>query len=74
VISARGFDPGRITGHPEVMPVQKSASGKFPVLTSQGTIMFKRTLVFFVGIILMLMGMAFCFYAMSVLGRFLPTM
>ena len=32
--------------------------------------MYKRTLVFFVGIILMLLGMAFRFYAMSVLGRF----
>jgi protein-S-isoprenylcysteine O-methyltransferase Ste14 len=35
----------------------------------QATIMWKRTLVFFVGIVLMLMGIAFRFYAMSVLGR-----
>jgi protein-S-isoprenylcysteine O-methyltransferase len=36
----------------------------------QGAIMYKRTSVFFVGIILMLAGLAFRFYAMRVLGRF----
>ena len=36
----------------------------------QAAIMWKRTSIFFAGIILMLMGMAFRFYAMSVLGRF----
>lgn len=36
----------------------------------QGTITYKRTGVFFAGIILMLVGMAFRFYAMRVLGRF----
>jgi protein-S-isoprenylcysteine O-methyltransferase Ste14 len=36
----------------------------------QGTITYKRTWVFFVGITLMLAGLAFRFYAMRVLGRF----
>lgn len=36
----------------------------------QATIMWKRTSVFFVGITLMLAGVAFRFYAMWVLGRF----
>lgn len=36
----------------------------------QGTITYERTWVFFAGIILMLAGMAFRFYAMRVLGRF----
>lgn len=36
----------------------------------QAAIMWKRTSVFFAGIVLMLVGMAFRFYAMSVLGRF----
>ena len=36
----------------------------------QATMMWKRTSVFFVGIALMLAGMAFRFYAMWVLGRF----
>ena len=36
----------------------------------QATIMWKRTSVFFVGITLMLVGVAFRFYAMWVLGRF----
>ena len=36
----------------------------------QAAIMWKRTSIFFAGIILMLMGMAFRFYAMRVLGRF----
>ena len=36
----------------------------------QGTIVYQRTLVFFVGIALMLGGLAFRFYAMRVLGRF----
>jgi hypothetical protein len=33
-------------------------------------ILWKRTSLFFIGISLMLAGMAFRFYAMSVLGRF----
>jgi protein-S-isoprenylcysteine O-methyltransferase Ste14 len=37
---------------------------------SQGAIMYRRAWVFFAGIILMLAGLAFRFYAMSVLGRF----
>ncbi len=36
----------------------------------QGAIMYERTWVFFAGIALMLAGLAFRFYAMSVLGRF----
>jgi protein-S-isoprenylcysteine O-methyltransferase Ste14 len=36
----------------------------------QATMMWKRSLVFFVGIALMLAGLAFRFYAMWVLGRF----
>jgi protein-S-isoprenylcysteine O-methyltransferase Ste14 len=36
----------------------------------QATMMWKRTSIFFVGIALMLAGMAFRFYAMWVLGRF----
>ena len=36
----------------------------------QATIVWKRTTFFFAGIILMLIGLAFRFYAMSVLGRF----
>ena len=36
----------------------------------QGTIMYQRTSVFFIGITLMLAGLAFRFYAMWVLGRF----
>jgi protein-S-isoprenylcysteine O-methyltransferase Ste14 len=36
----------------------------------QATILWHRAVVFFVGIALMLAGIAFRFYAMSVLGRF----
>jgi protein-S-isoprenylcysteine O-methyltransferase Ste14 len=36
----------------------------------QATILWKRTSLFFIGITLMLAGMVFRFYAMSVLGRF----
>jgi len=36
----------------------------------QATILWHRTVVFFVGIALMLAGIAFRFYAMSLLGRF----
>ena len=39
-------------------------------LLPQATILWKRTSLFFIGIALMLLGMAFRFYAMSVLGRF----
>ena len=39
-------------------------------LLPQATILWKRTSLFFIGITLMLAGMAFRFYAMSVLGRF----
>jgi hypothetical protein len=39
-------------------------------LLPQATILWKRTSLFFIGIALMLVGMAFRFYAMSVLGRF----
>jgi protein-S-isoprenylcysteine O-methyltransferase Ste14 len=40
----------------------------FPFLLPQATILWERTSLFFIGI--MLVGMAFRFYAMSVLGRF----
>jgi len=36
----------------------------------QGTIVYKRTTVYFIGMTLMLAGLAFRFYAMGVLGRF----
>jgi protein-S-isoprenylcysteine O-methyltransferase Ste14 len=39
-------------------------------LLPQATILWKRTSLFFIGISLMLAGLAFRFYAMSVLGRF----
>jgi protein-S-isoprenylcysteine O-methyltransferase Ste14 len=39
-------------------------------LVPQATILWKRTSLFFIGITLMLAGMAFRFYAISVLGRF----
>jgi protein-S-isoprenylcysteine O-methyltransferase len=39
-------------------------------LLPQATILWHRTAVFFVGIALMLAGLAFRFYAMSLLGRF----
>lgn len=39
-------------------------------LLPQASILWNRTWVFFLGILLMLAGMAFRFYAMSVLGRF----
>jgi protein-S-isoprenylcysteine O-methyltransferase Ste14 len=39
-------------------------------LLPQATILWKRASLFFIGITLMLAGMAFRFYAMSVLGRF----
>lgn len=39
-------------------------------LLPQATILWKRTSLFFIGITLMLAGLAFRFYAMSVLGRF----
>jgi protein-S-isoprenylcysteine O-methyltransferase Ste14 len=39
-------------------------------LLPQATILWQRTALFFIGIGLMLAGMAFRFYAMSVLGRF----
>jgi hypothetical protein len=39
-------------------------------LLPQATILWKRTSLFFIGIALMLVGMAFRFYAMSVLGWF----
>lgn len=39
-------------------------------LLPQATILWKRTSLFFIGIALMLAGLAFRFYAMSVLGRF----
>lgn len=39
-------------------------------LLPQATILWQRHLVFFIGIALMLIGAAFRFYAMSVLGRF----
>jgi protein-S-isoprenylcysteine O-methyltransferase Ste14 len=42
----------------------------FSFLLPQATILWKRTSLFFIGIALMLAGMAFRFYAMSVLGRF----
>ena len=39
-------------------------------LLPQATILWQRTALFFIGIGLMLAGMAFRFYAMSILGRF----
>lgn len=39
-------------------------------LLPEATITWKRTSLFFIGITLMLAGMAFRFYAMSILGRF----
>jgi protein-S-isoprenylcysteine O-methyltransferase Ste14 len=42
----------------------------FSFLLPQATMLWKRTSLFFIGIILMLAGLAFRFYAMSVLGRF----
>jgi protein-S-isoprenylcysteine O-methyltransferase Ste14 len=39
-------------------------------LLPQASILWERTSLFFIGIALMLVGMAFRFYAMSVLGRF----
>ncbi len=42
----------------------------FSFLLPQATILWKRTSLFFIGISLMLAGLAFRFYAMSVLGRF----
>jgi protein-S-isoprenylcysteine O-methyltransferase Ste14 len=39
-------------------------------LLPQGTMLWHRTALFFVGIALMLAGLAFRFYAMSLLGRF----
>lgn len=39
-------------------------------LLPQATILWERTSLFFIGITLMLAGLAFRFYAMSVLGRF----
>jgi protein-S-isoprenylcysteine O-methyltransferase len=39
-------------------------------LLPQATMLWKRTSLFFIGISLMLAGLAFRFYAMSVLGRF----
>ena len=41
-----------------------------PFVLPQATILWHRTALFFVGIALMLAGMAFRFYAMSLLGRF----
>lgn len=41
-----------------------------PFFLPQATILWHRSAIFFVGIALMLAGMAFRFYAMSVLGRF----
>jgi protein-S-isoprenylcysteine O-methyltransferase len=41
-----------------------------PFFLPQATILWHRTAFFFVGIALMLAGMAFRFYAMSLLGRF----
>jgi protein-S-isoprenylcysteine O-methyltransferase Ste14 len=41
-----------------------------PFLFPQATILWHRTSLFFVGIALMLAGMAFRFYSMSLLGRF----
>ncbi len=42
----------------------------FSFVLPQATILWHRPVVFFVGIALMLAGIAFRFYAMSVLGRF----
>jgi protein-S-isoprenylcysteine O-methyltransferase Ste14 len=42
----------------------------FSFLLPRTTILWKRTSLFFIGITLMLVGIAFRFYAMSVLGRF----
>jgi protein-S-isoprenylcysteine O-methyltransferase len=41
-----------------------------PFLLPQATIQWHRTSLFFIGIVLMLAGIAFRFYAMSLLGRF----
>jgi protein-S-isoprenylcysteine O-methyltransferase Ste14 len=41
----------------------------FSFLLPQATILWKRTSLFFIGISLMLAGLAFRFYAMSVLGQ-----
>ena len=41
-----------------------------PFLLPRATILWHRTALFFVGIALMLAGLAFRFYAMSLLGRF----